>query len=70
MDIKTILSGQLDWIKDTRMSQSIYTLQYKGGPPVIDILLEQQHKNKKLDLNTTLPVLRNTSIGWIWEGEH
>jgi hypothetical protein len=35
---------------------------------LVDTLLEQQRAGKKLDVDTTLPVLRDTSVGWIWEG--
>lgn len=33
---------------------------------LVDILLEQRRNNEKLDLDTTLPVLRDASVGWIW----
>jgi hypothetical protein len=35
---------------------------------LVDILLHQRRKGEKLDLDMGLPVLRDASIGWIWEG--
>jgi hypothetical protein len=35
---------------------------------LVDTLLEQRRKNKKMDLDTGLPVLRDASVGWIWQG--
>jgi hypothetical protein len=35
---------------------------------LIDTLLKQREKEQKMDLDTGLPVLRDASVGWIWEG--
>jgi hypothetical protein len=35
---------------------------------LVDMLLEQRRKGEKLDLDTGLPVLRDASVRWIWQG--
>jgi hypothetical protein len=35
---------------------------------LVETLLEQRGNKQKLDLDTTLPVLRDASVGWLWEG--
>jgi hypothetical protein len=35
---------------------------------LVDMLLEQRRKGEKLDLDTGLPVLRDVSVRWIWQG--
>ncbi|KAF8192292.1 hypothetical protein K438DRAFT_1970101 [Mycena galopus ATCC 62051] len=35
---------------------------------LVDTVLEQRCNGEKLDLDTGLGVLRNASVGWIWEG--
>jgi hypothetical protein len=35
---------------------------------LVDTLIKQQRAGETLDLDTTLPVLRDASVGWLWEG--
>jgi hypothetical protein len=34
---------------------------------LVDTLLQQRRDGEKMDLDTGLPVLRDSSVGWIWE---
>ncbi|KAJ7150105.1 hypothetical protein C8R43DRAFT_819544, partial [Mycena crocata] len=35
---------------------------------LVELLLRQRSEGKKLDLDTKIGVLRDASVGWIWEG--